>query len=932
MRYRSGVLLLLVLGVAVYSASQVARRASPLAEPVADEAVAFRVTFGSLRQAPKKFDGSLTVAGGKLIKLSPWRFFQQDRVREDGSWKLDIKRAVLENQPDKPNPVAGGSAPAQNLVPAGLFVAVTRGATAVEFRTAQGDFSAPLSRLAYGRVLSYLDGDVLVERTPAVVQLSPADKQEHDYPSLAVTRSGAVWTAWQAYEDRGDHVYARSGSAPAVRLTAQKADVFRTAIGEDASGAIHVVWSERQGEDWRLIERIGKGADWTAVRAIVTGSSPNIFHKLIAGPAALHLVWVGHEGGQSFLYAARYEGGNWTAPARLGGPSVWSPDAALDRQGSLYVAWDSYQNGNYDIFVRRIPAGGAPEPVEQVTRSPRFQAHPSLAIDAQDRVWLAWDESGANWGKDWNHEDQNRGTTLYADRSIKVVVKDGGAWKQVGDFATAVSERLRRYWQLPKLAVDGAGRVWAMFQIRTAAANNRDDFWCNAGLWDLFLTTFENGVWRPATMLPKSTARPEAPFQIAGARDRVWMAWATDGREFRGAGAGASMVHYDTFLAQAAESAPAGPLANLWAFDEASARAPQIMHPAEVSDVQRIRAYRTTAGGVTYRILRGDFHRHTEISQDGAGDGSVEDYYRYMLDAARMDTGIIGDHNAGSDIEYNWWRTEKSYDVFKIRGRFTPLFGYERSVNFPNGHRNVVFPERGVRTLPVQPREQKGAVNSGSIVYPYLRQHRGICMEHSLATNQGTDYRDNDPSLEPLVEIYQGYHTSYEYKGAPRAENDNRHTVIHGGYQPEGFWWNALAKGLRLGVQSSSDHISTHCSYAMIYTPDAGRSTIVESMRKRHAYAATDNIVLDFQADGHLQGEEFTGRPKLRVRVLGTDLIAQIDVVRNNQFIHTERPLARDFGFDYEDRSPQPGVNYYYVRVMQQDGNLAWSSPVWIRP
>src|SRR5262249_6130853 len=152
-----------------------------------------------------------------------------------------------------------------------------------------------------------------------------------------------------------------------------------------------------------------------------------------------------------------------------------------------------------------------------------FQAHPSLAIDGADRLWLAWDESGANWGKDWNHEDQNRGTTLYTDREIKVVVRDGGAWKQAGDFSTAVNERRRRYWQLPKLAVDGTGRVWALFQIRTSAGNNRDDYWCSGGLWDLYFTTFDNGTWRPAAMLPKSTARPEVSFQAVGARDRIWM-------------------------------------------------------------------------------------------------------------------------------------------------------------------------------------------------------------------------------------------------------------------------------------------------------------------------------------------------------------------------------------------------------------------------
>ena len=934
MTFRKGIVLALAGAAAVIGASQVARRDVPASTPsIGDDGISMRVTFGYLRLGARKYDGSLTVGNGKLLKVEPWRFFQQDQVNADGTWKLDIKRVVFENQPDKSNPVTNGAA-ALNLVPAGLFVTVDRGASFVEFRTAQGTFTVPVISLVFGRVQTFLDGDVQVERVPSAFKTSPANREEHDYPSLAVTRAGALWTAWQAYEDRGDQVYARAGSAAPVRVSERKGDVYRTAVAEDGAGAIHVAWSERRGDDWHIVERVWDGSAWSATRQITSGASPNIFHKLVpaaAGP--MRLVWVGHEAGKSYLYAAAYENGKWSAPQRLAGPGVWAPDAATDKRGNLYVAWDSYQKGNYDIYLRRVPAGGSPEAIEQITDSPRFQAHPSLAVDGQDRLWLAWDESGFNWGKDWNHEDQNRATTLYADRGIKVLVKEGGAWKQAGDFSTAVSERLRRYWQLPRLAVDGGGRVWAMFQIRTSAQNNRDDYWCSGGLWDLFLTTFENGIWKPAAMLPNSTARPEVPFQILGAKDRVWMAWATDGRSFgpRGSGGpGATMVHYDTFAAQASMAEPAGPLAGLAEFNDRGGRV-QMMHPNENADVARIRGYRTTAGGVTYRIVRGDFHRHTEISSDGSGDGSVEDYYRYMIDAAQMDTGIIGDHNQGGDVEYSWWRTEKSYDVFHIRGRFTPLFGYERSVNYPNGHRNVVFEQRGVRTLPVNAAENSGKENSGKFVYPYLRQNRGICMEHSLATNQGTDYRDNDPLLEPLVELYQGYHASYEYKGAPRAENDSRYTVVHGGYQPEGFYWNALAKGLKLGVQSSSDHISTHCSYAMIFTPDESRGAIVDNMRKRHAYAATDNIVLDFQVDGHLQGEDFAGAPKLRAKILGTDFIAQVDVVRNNEFIYTQKPGTKDFSFEYEDRQPKPGENYYYVRVMQQDGNLAWSSPVWVK-
>ena len=184
-------------------------------------------------------------------------------------------------------------------------------------------------------------------------------------------------------------------------------------------------------------------------------------------------------------------------------------------------------------------------------------------------------------------------------------------------------------------------------------------------------------------------------------------------------------------------------------------------------------------------------------------------------------------------------------------------------------------------------------------------------MEHSLATDQGTDWRDNDPDLEPLVEIYQGYHAAYEYAGGPRAESDNYHVKIHGPYRPLGFWWNALDKGLLLGVQASSDHISTHVSYALLLTPQVDRATIVDNMRQRHAYAATSNIVLDFEAeesDGtrHLQGEwiQKAGPIRLTAKIMGTDLIQRVEVIRNGKFVYSQEPNAKDYNLEYSDQAP----------------------------
>jgi len=41
------------------------------------------------------------------------------------------------------------------------------------------------------------------------------------------------------------------------------------------------------------------------------------------------------------------------------------------------------------------------------------------------------------------------------------------------------------------------------------------------------------------------------------------------------------------------------------------------------------------------RILRGDMHRHTDLSFDGDIDGSIWDFYRYSIDAADFDYAAV---------------------------------------------------------------------------------------------------------------------------------------------------------------------------------------------------------------------------------------------------------------------------------------------------
>jgi hypothetical protein len=55
-----------------------------------------------------------------------------------------------------------------------------------------------------------------------------------------------------------------------------------------------------------------------------------------------------------------------------------------------------------------------------------------------------------------------------------------------------------------------------------------------------------------------------------------------------------------------------------------------------------------------------------------------------------------------------------------------------------------------------------------------------------------------------------------------------------------------------------------------------------------------------------------------------------VDVIKNNQFIYTANPGKRTVEFRYQDTKLDSGVSYYYVRAQQKDGQIAWSSPIWI--
>ena len=357
----------------------------------------------------------------------------------------------------------------------------------------------------------------------------------------------------------------------------------------------------------------------------------------------------------------------------------------------------------------------------------------------------------------------------------------------------------------------------------------------------------------------------------------------------------------------------------------------------ERSEIERIRNYRANVAGQDLRIVRGEFHRHTEISGDGGNDGPLEDMWRYAIDVAAMDWLGCGDHDNGGHREYPWWLTQKTTDAFRLPGKFDPPYSHERSVRYPEGHRNIIFTRRGIRTLPRLPitaAENVIHAPDTAMAYKYMKLFDGVCASHTSSTSMGTDWRDNDPLVEPMVEIYQGCRQNYERPGAPRCPSEGD---AIGGWEPKGFINLALLKGYKFSFEASSDHGSTHISYGMVYADNNTRESMLAAMKKRHTYAATDNIVADYRctADGkqYMMGDAFTSKepPTVKIKFIGTGPLAKVTLVKDDVETVLGTPNQVECEFSWTDPKPTAGKeSYYYVRGEQADGELVWASPMWI--
>jgi hypothetical protein len=345
-------------------------------------------------------------------------------------------------------------------------------------------------------------------------------------------------------------------------------------------------------------------------------------------------------------------------------------------------------------------------------------------------------------------------------------------------------------------------------------------------------------------------------------------------------------------------------------------------------------------------IVWGDIHTHTKYSD---GRGTPDEMYEFARNYSSIDFCAVSDH-AFTTTDWMWDDLQRAAKQYNEPGRFVTFLGYEWSGTTDVGGDHNVYTTAD--SMPLY-RSYTG------YNYRNLRMYHGpnkmAGHVEDLFRLMGENFRDENLLTIPH---YGGR------PGNPEWHNPElqRGIEVFSDHRRSENWMSTfLEKGYRIGIVASTDNHSGNAGYGVrreereigedrdtfsrfspaergtalmaVYTESLDREDVFQGIYHRRTYATTGSrIILRFWVNGLPMGSEGkqTGAPVIRVSAVGTAGLKGVRIVRNGKIIHAVDPPGDSADFEYVDRSGETGPAYYYVDLLQDDGEKAISSPVWL--
>ena len=361
------------------------------------------------------------------------------------------------------------------------------------------------------------------------------------------------------------------------------------------------------------------------------------------------------------------------------------------------------------------------------------------------------------------------------------------------------------------------------------------------------------------------------------------------------------------------------------------------------------------------QVFVGNLHSHTALSD---GRGTPAEAYEYARDVAGLDYLAITEHNhaqagdiAGNHALYTGPGARSlipTANSFTEEGVFIALYGQEFSSISTGNHMNVLdaphvidvangdFRALFENWLPLN-RDTQGQE-------PLLLLNHPATGSSPAASEYGIDDYDSDvaawrAALDPRASLINIINGPSHTKGVG----------LQSGRPAEGEFRRYLDLGLHVAPTADQDNhqrnwgSATHARTAVL-APALTKAALLTAMRQRRVYATEDrNLRLIYRVNGELLGARISGAG---VPGAGTPLSLSLEITDDDEpeatyivevfsdeiggdnvaAVVRSQTVVGDGNYAITGVAYQGGPQYVYLRVRQDDGDRAWTAPVWFEP
>ena len=361
------------------------------------------------------------------------------------------------------------------------------------------------------------------------------------------------------------------------------------------------------------------------------------------------------------------------------------------------------------------------------------------------------------------------------------------------------------------------------------------------------------------------------------------------------------------------------------------------------------------------QILWGLLHGESERFDSAE---NIESCLRYFRDDRSLNFYSTSHFENNEETPADVWKLAiQNIAEFDEVERFTTFLGFQW-VGDPNkeGVRQILFAKENKQLL--RKKEPKGS--SLKKIYKSSNPKELISIPiMTMADGYAFNFNNFNPEFERVVEIYNAWGSS-----ECTTKQGNSFPIKPSGKKGvkavnEGAIQKALSANCRFGFVAGglddrnfynnffeSDQLQYSPGLTAIIVEEQSRPALFDALYRRSCYATTGaRILVGLNISGTPIGGEVStaNKPGLAINrhisgyAAGTCSLKKIEIIRNGSVIKCYTPKeSYHFDFTYDDMdnlelqllkpsgNKEPPFAYYYLRVTQDDGHTAWSSPIWI--